>query len=196
MTDTREQPTAPLSPPTHAPVRRRRWLAVAVLPVLALTAACQAPRPDVTFFGNGTAVDTEPTRWCPIDAEALTIGDCQETAGADLPRLSLQPGQAVQINVPEAVAAQPWSVYFRYLTPNGELADGRTAVFTEKRLAYTLRPLDAGDQLTVVEVQSGFVPTAQDEFAATQNWQLLIDPEQRTDQTSPDFDTEDTAGTA
>lgn len=196
MTTTTPQPSAHRPPPARSRAVRHRWLGLALVPVLAFTAACQAPRPDVTFFGNSTSVDTSPTRWCPIDAEALTIGTCEETPTGELPRLALQPGQSVQINVPTRIAEQPWGVYFRYLTPNGELADGRTAVFSDHRLAYTLRPLDAGDQLTVVEVQSGFVPTAQDEFQATQVWQLLVDPEQRTDQTSPDFDTENTKGTA
>lgn len=195
MTITAPQTTASRRTPDRGAARRRRWLGLTIVPVLALTAACQAPRPDVTFYGNGASADTEPTKWCPIDTAALTIGDCEEAATDEIPRLQLQPGQSVQINVPTKIAEQPWGVYFRYLTPDGELADGRTSIFDDRRLAYTLRPLDAGDQLTVVEVQSGFVPTAQDEFQATQVWQLLIDPEQRSDQTSPDFDTEDTAGT-
>jgi len=119
-------------------------------------AGCEAPRPDVTFFGNRSAVQTAPTHWCDVDETASTVS-CTETAVEDVPRLSLRPGQQVQINVPGAVGSTPWTVYFRYLDAKGELADGRSEVFSDGRLAYTLQPLTPEDQLTYVEVQSAFV---------------------------------------
>lgn len=179
------------------PARRRgRWAALGLVPLLGLVAACQVPRPDVTFFGNGKSVDTEPTTWCPVDTDKLEIGACEETALTDLPQLTLQAGQPVQVNVPTAIARQPWQIVFRYATPNGDLGEGRTAVFTDRQLAYTLEPPDAGDLILRVRVETGFLPTAQDEFATTQVWELLIRPQEPSDQTSPDFDTADTKGTA
>lgn len=196
MTTTTPQPSAHRPPPARSRAVRHRWLGLALVPVLAFTAACQAPRPDVTFFGNGTAVDTEPTTWCRVDTENLRIGDCEQAAEDDLPRLTLQPGQSVQINVPTAVARQPWQVVFRYVTPAGEEVDGLTRVFDDHQLAYTLRTPDPGDQFLRVRVLAGWYPTEQDEFSSTQSWELVITPEQPSDQTSPDFDTENTKGTA
>ena len=158
--------------------RRWRWVA-AVLVAGVVLAGCEAPRPDVTFFGNRTAVQTAPTHWCDVDETASTVS-CTETAVEDVPRLSLKPGQQVQINVPEAVGSTPWTVYFRYLDAKGELADARSEVFSDGRLAYTLQPLAPDDQLTYVEVQSTFVlvPGEQGgvDFAATRAWLLLVDP--------------------
>jgi len=162
----------------RAAARRWRWVA-AVLAAGVVLAGCDAPRPDVTFFGNHTAVQTAPTHWCDVDEAASTVS-CTETGIADVPRLSLKPGQQVQINVPETVGSTPWAVYFRYLDAKGELADGRSEVFSDGRLAYTLQTLAPEDQLTYVEVQSAFVlvPGEQGgvDFAATRAWLLLIDP--------------------
>ena len=65
--------------------------------------------------------------------------NCVETAEQDVERLSLRPGQSVQINVPSAIGDTPWAVYFRYRDADGELQDGRSEIFTDGQLAYTLR---------------------------------------------------------
>ena len=139
--------------------------------------ACEAPRPDVTFYGNRTAVATGPTRWCQVDVTAQSV-TCEDSD--DVPRLALGRGRPVQINVPGSVGSTPWAVYFRYLNQDGELDDGRTEIFTDGRLAYTLKPIGQQDQLLYVEVRSGFIVMggAQSgvDFAATQTWLLLIDP--------------------
>lgn len=156
---------------------RWRWVLGAVLACVALT-ACEAPRPDVTFYGNRTAVQTGPTRWCQVDPTAQDV-TCSEAPPQDVPRLTIGPGRPVQINVPKAIGDIPWGVYFRYVSKDGKLADGRTEIFTDDRLAYTLEPFTATDQLLYVEVQSGFIVMggAQSgvDFAATKSWLLLID---------------------
>ncbi len=150
----------------------------AALAALALT-ACEAPRPDVTFFADRTAVDTGPSRWCTPDEATLTVS-CTEMPPEEVARMVVRQGGAVQINVPEQVGGTPWQVYFRYVGTDGELSDGRTEVFTDGRLAYTLRPFDETDQLTYVEVQSGFILTEGErggvDFAATRGWLVLVEP--------------------
>ena len=154
--------------------------------VLALS-ACQAPRPDVTFYGNRTAVDTGYTLWCS-PSEDRTRFECETPEGADgTARLGLRPGQGVQINVPDAIGEQPWLVAFVYRsTPDGEEQTGRSAVLTDHQLSYSLNPIDPGDQLLRVEVQSGLQIGPQTdpnapagsaiEIAATHTWVLTIDP--------------------
>lgn len=161
--------------------RRRRWIGLlgAVMAGLTLT-ACTAPLPEVTFYGNRTAVATDPTRWCTIDTTAQQAS-CTEADQDQVKRLTLRAGQPVQINVPGDVGDQPWGVYFRYRDAAGQLQDGRSEIFTDGRLAYTLSPFDESDQLVYVEVQSGFVLTAGTDtsnvdFAASQGWLLLVDP--------------------
>jgi hypothetical protein len=153
-------------------------LVAAVLGCVLLT-ACDAPRPDVTFYGNRTAVETGPTRWCTVDAAADNV-NCEDAETGDIERLTIPAGKPVQINVPDAIGGDPWAVYFRYLDKDGKLADGRSEIFTDGRLAYTLEPFDKADQLTYVEVQSGFILVGGEQtgvdFAVTKSWLLLVDP--------------------
>ncbi len=159
---------------------RHRWRSIVVIAACCVAlAACEAPRPDVTFYGNRTAVETGPTRWCDVDAAAQSI-TCTDTPEDQVARLELRVGQPVQINVPGAIGDNPWGVYFRYRNAAGELNDGRTEIFTDGRLAYTLRPINDQDQLVYVEVQSGYILMggAQSgvDFAVTRSWLLLIEP--------------------
>ena len=158
--------------------RRLLWLAPAVAGCLALT-ACEAPQPDVTFYGNRAAVQTGPTTICDVDQQAATVS-CPEPAPEDLPQLSLKPGQSVQINVPSAIGNGPWWVYFRYLDKDGTLSDGKTSTFTDGQLAYTLTPFSPADQLVSVDVQNDFLLVAGDgggvDFQPTRSWRLLVLP--------------------
>jgi hypothetical protein len=159
----------------------RRWLPVlAALAGCLLLSGCQAPPPEVTFYGNRNAVETAPNHLCQIDQAAETI-DCPDPDPADVPRMTLGPGQAVQINVPSAIADTPWTVYFQYLGKDGKQADGRTDTFSDGQLAYTLRPFDPTDQLISVEVVNDFVLVAGTDggvvFQPTRGWLLLIEPE-------------------
>lgn len=161
--------------------RPSRWSAVVGGAAMCLMlTACTAPLPEVTFYGDRTTVTTEPTRWCTVDITAQQVS-CRETETGQVERLSLRAGQPVQINVPAAVGDQPWGVYFRYRDAAGDLQDGRSEIFTDGRLAYTLRPFQDEEQLVYVEVQSGLVLMAGTDnsnvdFAASQGWLLLIDP--------------------
>ncbi|MET0966374.1 MAG: DUF2771 family protein, partial [Nakamurella sp.] len=160
----------------------------------AVLTACDAPRPDVTFYGNRTAVETGPTRWCTVDAAAESV-NCEDAAPDDVERLTIPPGKPVQINVPDAIGGVPWAVYFRYLDKDGKLADGRSEIFTDRQLAYTLHPFDDADQLTYVEVQSGFILLGGEQngvdFAVTKSWLLLVDPPaaEAVDQSDPNLET-------
>lgn len=163
---------------------RLRWVAATAACCLLLT-ACDAPQPDVTFYGNRAAVATGPTTICEVDQQAATVF-CPEPAVEDLPQLSLKAGQSVQINVPTAIAAGPWWVYFRYLDKSGTLSDGKTSTFTDGRLAYTLTPFSPDDQLVSVDVQNDFLLVAANgngvDFQPTRSWRLLVLPaEPRTD---------------
>jgi hypothetical protein len=165
------------SPRTGIARRRLRALLAGVALSLTLT-ACTAPLPEVTFYANRDAVNTPPTRWCTVEVTVTS----QDVACTDdeSPRLSVGPGQPVQINVPAAVADQPWLVYFTYRNTAGEQWDARSQVFNDGRLAYTLHPLNKDDQLLSVEVLSGFELTAAlasgVDFTSTQGWKLLIEP--------------------
>jgi hypothetical protein len=145
--------------------------------------ACTAPLPEVTFYANRNAVNTPPTRWCTVQV-TVTSQDVGCVDG-ESPRLSVGRGQPVQINVPAAVAGQPWLVYFTYRNAAGEQWDARSQVFNDGRLAYTLEPLSEDDQLLSVQVLSGFELTAAlasgVDFTSTQGWALLIDPVVPTD---------------
>jgi hypothetical protein len=158
---------------------RRWWPVVAVLAGCLVLTACEAPEPDVTFYGNRTAVETGPNHRCQIDRTAETI-DCPDPDPADVPSLTLRPGQAVQINVPSAVGKTPWTVYFQYLDKDGKQADGRTDTFSDGQLAYTLRPFEQTDQLTSVEVVNDFVLVAGTDggvvFQPTRGWLLVVEP--------------------
>jgi len=175
VTPTRDQRPRP----TGTIRRPRRWIGLVggIAAGLMLT-ACTAPLPEVTFYGDRTTVITEPTRWCTVDVAAQQFS-CTEAPTDQIEQLSLGTGQPVQINVPGDVGDQPWGVYFRYRDAAGDLRDGRSELFSDGRLAYTLRPFDADDQLVYVEVRSGFVPMAGTDsidFAASQVWLLLVDP--------------------
>lgn len=166
--------------PSTGSHRLRRGLRAALAgAALCLTlTGCTAPLPEVTFYANRAAVNTPPTRWCTV--EVTVTEQNVQCADNDSPRLSAGKGQPVQINVPAAVADQPWLVYFRYRNAAGEQWDARSQIFDDGRLAYTLRPLGVDDQLLSVEVLSGFELTAAlasgVDFTSTQGWQLLIDP--------------------
>jgi hypothetical protein len=164
---------------THPRPGRRRLRPLLAGAALCLTlTACTAPLPEVTFYADRAAVNTPPTRWCTV--EVTVTSQAVACSDNESPRLSVGRGRPVQINVPGAVADQPWLVFFRYRNAAGEDWDARSQVFDDGRLAYTLHPLSEDDQLLSVQVLSGFELTAAlssgVDFTSTQGWELLIDP--------------------
>ena len=163
-------------PRPQAGARRRIGTLVAGLALGLTLTACTAPLPEVTFYADREAVATGPTRWCTLDAVTQDVSCTGQTS----PQLRVGRGQPVQINIPGSVADQPWLVYFTYRNAAGEQWNGRSQIFTDGRLAYTLEPLSKDDQLLSVEVLSGFELTAAltsgVDFTSTEGWQLLIEP--------------------
>jgi len=148
-----------------------------------LLSSCTAPRPVVTFYGNRTAVEVEAELWCEVNTTALTVS-CPP--GADTSKdghLTMSPGQLLHVSVPTEVGDDPWLVVFEYLDAAGQSRQGRTGVFTDGRLAYTLTP-PAGGQLSRVEVQSGLIPTQDTNgatvIAASRSWVLVVTPKTTT----------------
>lgn len=161
--------------------RRLRPAALAGLLVGAalLVSSCTAPRPVVTFYGNRTAVDVQAELWCKVDTTALTVSCPPNPDTANDGHLTMAPNQLLQINVPTEIGDDPWLVVFEYVDATGKTQTGRTEVFTDGRLAYTLVP-PGGAQLTRVEVQSGLLPTQDSNgstvIAASRTWVLIIAP--------------------
>jgi len=159
--------------------RFRRAPFAGLLVAGALTVSgCTAPLPVVTFYGNRTAVDVEPELWCKVDTAALTVTCPPIPDTGNDGRLTMAPGQPLQINVPTEIGDDPWLVAFVYADPAGRAQTGRTELFTDGRLAYTLKSLPAGAQLRRVEVQSGLLPTQDPNgatlIAASRTWVLVV----------------------
>ena len=153
-----------------------------------LLSSCTVPRPVVTFYGNRTAVDVEPELWCQVDTTALTVSCPPSPDTANDGHLTMAPAQPLQINVPTEIGDDPWLVVFEYQDSAGKALTGRTEVFTDGQLAYTLAP-PGGGQLTRVEVQSGLLPT-QDAggdtvIAASRTWVLIVEPKIVTSDPAP-----------
>jgi len=158
----------------------RRWRTVlAVLAGCLVLTACEAPLPDVTFYGNGSAVHTGPTTICAVDRVQAVI-ECPDTATGSLPRLTLRPGDRVQINVPTEIAKSVWGVEYTYQTEDGAVVRGRPLTFVDGRLAASVTPPTSQDQLLTVAVRDGFLPVVGDDgneaIQPTRAWQLLVDP--------------------
>lgn len=162
--------------------RRRVGAVLALLIGCLLVSGCEAPRPEVTFYGNKTAVATEPVLFCVIDDAAAVVECPPDADGRTGPRarLALGTGGGVQINVGDDIGSTPWQVYFQFVQSDGQTGQGRSPVLTDGRLSYTLVPFQPSDQLLRVEVQSGltFVPgqTSGVDIAATRSWLLEVDP--------------------
>lgn len=148
-----------------------------------LLTGCTSPRPEVTFFGQRTAVTAEAAFWCDVNAAALTVACPPSPDTGKQAHLTLGPARPLQINVPSEIADGPWLVVYQYRDAAGAPQNGRTQLFSDGRLAYTLPSFGPGTQLTRVEVQAGFVPTLDaggvTSISASHTWVLVVDPMKR-----------------
>jgi hypothetical protein len=143
--------------------------AVAVLAVLVLSACTVRPE-EITWYGNRTAVSAGPVLFCDIIAELRL--DCSETDGTPA-HLALHRDDAVQVNVPAAVAEKPWLLVIEY-------ADGspayRTPIFDDGRLSYIVRP--EGKTLKQIDLQILTVTAdaaGRPQFTPYQAWVLAVE---------------------
>ncbi|MEO5834226.1 MAG: DUF2771 family protein [Nakamurella sp.] len=163
--------------PSEAPGRRvrpRGLLAVgALLAGLALT-ACTAPTPTITWYGNGNSTHAGPVVYCELTAEAAP--NCRETEGPTA-RLTLTPGDFVQVNIPGEVAAQPWVLVWNYTDSDATQTSERSPVNTDGRtLSYVIRPAE-GKLLAQVDLQvlTIVAGASAPEYAPLSVWRLQVD---------------------
>jgi Protein of unknown function (DUF2771) len=149
-------------------------LRIAALGILAagLLTACDAPQPEVTWYGNRTSVNSGPALYCTITDQLALRCPTLEGPGA---RLKLYPDDRVQVNVPHEIAAKPWWLVVSYA--DGSLSY-RTPLFTDgKTLSYVIEP--NGHPLKQIDLQ---VPTiiadsaGAPQYAPYQVWVLMVDP--------------------
>jgi hypothetical protein len=154
--------------------RRRATVVTALLAACFALAGCEAPPPSVTWFGNGTSVDVGPALYCTLTNQPAP--NCTETDGP-VARLTLRPGDTVQVNIPAEVAEQPWVLVFSYVNDS---ASYRTPVNTDGRtLSYLIKPI-AGEQLKQVDLQVPILTASPDgapQFTPYRDWILMVDPQ-------------------
>lgn len=151
------------------PVRRALIACMATL--AGLLAACAAPHPDVTFYGNRASALATPALWCDVDRSSLQLacpeGSSDRRAVVSLP---LRKGDSVQVNVDGDLAAAPWWIYLQYADAKGTLQQGHGQLMTDHTLSTTVRLPDVDDQVVRLEVQSGFVPLQDGSYDVTRTW--------------------------
>ena len=151
---------------------RRPFAVLAALAMCFPLAACDSPRPTVTWFGNGTSVDEGPSLYCQLISQ-LEVG-CPVTDGPPA-RLSLHVDDPVQVNIPAEIAEKPWWLVISY-------ADGsssyRTPLFDDgKTLSYIVHPAP-GHPLKQIDLQIPIITAGaqgEAEWPPYQIWVLAID---------------------
>ncbi|SDO38586.1 Protein of unknown function [Nakamurella panacisegetis] len=151
------------------PARLGGLLAAAAL----LVAGCTSPRPEVTFYGNRTAVQVEAYGWCK-DLTTCTLDK------ARIARLTMHADQALQVNVPSEIGDSIWRVIWTFQdTKTKVVTSGSSPYFTDKRLSFTVPSFGTAQILQTVEVQrliAGTDANGNVGFAVTSSWDLLIVP--------------------
>lgn len=157
---------------TGRTTRRKGLLAVGTLLVGVALSGCEAPTPTITWYGNGQSTNVGPSLYCEITADAPT---CSVTDGP-IARLSLSPGDPVQVNIPSEIAAKPWVLVWSYA--DGESSERSPVSVDGHTLSYVIRP-EAGRQLATVELQVPIIVTLQNapEYPPLQVWSLQVDPD-------------------
>ena len=151
-----------------------RRLSPVLVGALLLATGCGDDGPPQVRFGAGTAtVQAGPTQYCDLE-----FTDCRNDATAPV-ELSVPPGTALQVDVPDEIAETPWQVVFSYRDATGTQADGRSPVFAaSSRSDYPLQLPDPADRLLTAQVQQYGPPpqanpdTGEIEFPIRASWVL------------------------
>lgn len=132
---------------------RRSLPALAVGAVL-VTAACTPHRPDVTFYGNYTALNVGPAQFCDLDYDAQTVS-CPPAMDEDnFALIDLQPGQPLQISIDPATAEGPWQVIYQLAEDGVENAElTASGLMLDGQLSYRVQ-VRPDQQIINAEVQS------------------------------------------
>ena len=152
-------------------VGRRLRMLTGVLVLGGLLTACEPAPPEITWFGNRTAVAEGPALYCEL-ADDLTP-NCSVTDGPTA-QLSLYPGDGVQVNIPAEVADRPWLIVVSYADGSSSTRtpvindDGQTLSWTVQPGGHPLQHLEL-QVLTVVADADG-----QPQFTPYQVWALEI----------------------
>lgn len=127
-------------------VRRVLLVLLAVGGLVGLS-ACSVPNPNITFFSSGTTVTAAPIQYCDVEEQ-----HCQADGKAPV-RLTVVPGQPVQVSAPAPVASTPWQVAARFRDSAGSDYVSCSPLFVAgKQFAWTVHAPHAGDQLVLIEV--------------------------------------------
>lgn len=153
--------------------RNRRWF-VPVLAVVgfSLTACGAPPRPEVSFYGNGSWTTTSPALWC-------TANDLLEVSCPPLENittsLTLGKGQGVQVGVPVEVSDGFWGVTITYIDAEGNQQAAATEVFDPHEKVTFRVTVQPGEQLFEIDVHS-LIPVAEDDLRIWRTWILSVNP--------------------
>lgn len=138
-----------------------------------LVSSCTVPRPEITFYGNRTAVRVQAYQWCR-DLTTCTLDR------SNVRRLTMQPNQPLQVNVPSEIADSIWRVIWTFQdVKTSKVTSGGSPYFTDKRLSFTIPPFGTGQILQTVELQrliAGTDANGNVGFAVTSSWDLIIVP--------------------
>lgn len=103
--------------------------------------------PEVTFYGDGKAVNAKPLLHCDV-----LVRTCDKYPDAAV-TLRVRPGYPVNISVPSEVKDTPWLVNVQYADQKGNVKLKQKYFSPGSRLSYTATGDNPADQLAVVEVQ-------------------------------------------
>lgn len=154
-------------------------LLVVCATLIALVACSSGPDvDDVTVTAGGQDIVIPAALMCyqPGENEDLRCagGEVSDTT----PRISLEAGSPIQVQVPQQVGSMPWLVLFAYTDSEGVEQGERSQLFEANTTwEYEITP-EIGAELTRLEVQTlTAAPGAAGgvEFPVVGSWVLLID---------------------
>ena len=139
-----------------------------------IVSGCTVPRPQITVYGNRTAVRVQAYQWC-IDLNSPCNLD-----KSNIERLTMQVNQPLQVNVPSEIGDSIWRVIWTFQDNRTKvITSGSSPYFTDKRLSFTIPAFGTEQILKTVEVQRLIAGTDADGnvgFGVTSSWDLIILP--------------------